>query len=224
MASLRRRVRGLVFNVGNEGDSTRAFSSSSALADPGEGNSGRDTSSQQHQGHHFTGPDEHQDREGSPERPPSYSSYASDSEIFSSDDFRSQSPSPPGMDPLAAAAWHNKTRSLLHRLPDHVLVQIIEMLDNSGVECIRRVARRFPYLCEDIMGHRLRTIGVLEQEQTGPLPWPRFLSMSPAGQAQELLRAAEGLSAMHEDRWQLITLLDRDRYCDECLAAREAPG
>lgn len=57
-------------------------------------------------------------------------------------------PSPPeGMDPLVAAMWHNENLSLLHSLPGHLLVKIIGMLGNSGVECIRRVARRFPPLC-----------------------------------------------------------------------------
>lgn len=35
----------------------------------------------------------------------------------------SQTPTPQGMDPLAAAAWHNKIYSPMHRLPDRVLTQ-----------------------------------------------------------------------------------------------------
>lgn len=62
------------------------------------------------------------------------------------------------LDSLAAAAWHNQIYSPMHRLPDHVLIQIIDLLSNSGVECIRRVARKFPPLCnEPILSRQERT-------------------------------------------------------------------
>ncbi|KUI69758.1 hypothetical protein VM1G_11612 [Cytospora mali] len=122
-----------------------------------------------------------------------------------------------GMDPLAAAAWHNKAHSPMHRLPDSILTQIIDMLDNSGVEYMRRVARRFPPLCEEIIYDRPRAFLPTENPRDGPFPWPRLRSMSTIGQAQELLRVAEGLAGLPADRTRLMRLLDRDRYCDGFL-------
>lgn len=114
-------------------------------------------------------------------------------------------PSPPrGMDPLVAAMWHNENLSLLHRLPDRLLLKIIEMLSDTSVECIRRVARRFPPLCvrevmSPLRGSRPRL------SETGPLNWPRFGSSS-------YLRP------------QFLQLIDRDEYCDDCQAAWKSPG
>lgn len=113
-------------------------------------------------------------------------------------------PSPPdGMDPLVAAMWHNENLSLLHRLPDRVLLKIIAMLSNSGVECIRRVARKFPPLCvrevlSPLRGSRPRL------SETGPLNWPRF------GGSSHL-------------RPLFLQLVDRDEYCDDCQAAWMSP-
>lgn len=113
-------------------------------------------------------------------------------------------PSPPkGMDPLVAAMWHNENLSLLHTLPDKVLLNIIEMLSNSGVECIRRVSRRFPSLCvrEVLSPSRGSNARVSE---TGPLKWPRF------GTNSNL-------------RPRFLKLVDRDDYCSGCQAARKSP-
>lgn len=54
---------------------------------------------------------------------------------------------PPSMDPLVAATYHNLHRSDLHRLPDKVLGRIISLLDGCSVECLRRTSRKFPSLC-----------------------------------------------------------------------------
>ncbi|KUI52965.1 hypothetical protein VP1G_00341 [Cytospora mali] len=161
--------------------------------------------------------EEQQDDEEPPQRPPSYSI------IFPHNCPELQTPTPPGMDPLAAAAWHNRTHSPMHRLPDSVLTQIIDMLDNSGVECMRRVARRFPPLCEEIIYDRPRAFLPTENPRDGPFSWPRLRSMSTIGQAKELLRVAEGLAGLPADKAQLMRLLDKDWYCDGCRAAREAP-
>ncbi|ROW17274.1 hypothetical protein VPNG_01400 [Cytospora leucostoma] len=53
--------------------------------------------------------------------------------------------------PFIAATRHNRENSQLHRLPDQVLTRIFNMLENCGVECVRRVARRFPPLCVEII-------------------------------------------------------------------------
>lgn len=80
---------------------------------------------------------------------------------------------PKGMDPLVAAMWHNENLSLLHSLPDHLLLKIIAMLSNTGIECIRRVARKFPPLCVREIFSPLRGSDARLSE-TGPLHWPRF--------------------------------------------------
>lgn len=97
------------------------------------------------------------------------------------------------------------------------------MLDNSGVECMRRVARRFPPLYEGVISDRPRAFIPPESIRDGPFAWPCLRSMCSMGQARELLRVAEGRDGLPADRTQLMGLLDRDRYCDGCLAARQAP-
>lgn len=161
--------------------------------------------------------EEQQDGEEPPQRPPSYSA------VFPHGLPGSQAPMPPGMDPLIAAIRHNETYSRLHKLPEPVLIQIIRMLDNSGVECMRRVARDFPYLCHDIIFERPGVFLPTEKGRGESWSWPRLGSMCATGQGKELLKAAEGRAGLPEDRTQLMSLLDRDRYCDGCRAAREAP-
>lgn len=154
-----------------------------------------------------------QDREQSTQAPPSYST------LFPHILPESQTPY---AEPIAAAAWHNKTYSLLHRLPDRVLIQIIDMLDNAGIECIRRVARRFPPLCDEPILNRPRShlLRIIEDK---PFVWPRFKPMCHGGQAAELLRIVEGYDdGLPEDRPQLLRLLGRDWYCDGCHAAQES--
>lgn len=109
---------------------------------------------------------------------------------------------PKDMDPLVAAMWHNENLSLLHSLPKHLLLKIIGMLSNNGVECIRRVARKFPPLCvreilSPVRGSNPRL------SETGPLNWPRF-----------------GTTSFH--RPQFLELVDRDEYCGGCQAARKS--
>lgn len=114
-----------------------------------------------------------------------------------------QSPSPPkGMDPLVAAMWHNENLSLLHTLPDHLLIKIIGMLSNTSVECIRRVARRFPSLCvRQVLSPRRGSNPRVSE--TGPLNWPRFGTIS-------------------QPRPDFLELVDRDEYCGGCQAARKS--
>lgn len=109
---------------------------------------------------------------------------------------------PEGMDPLVAAMWHNENLSLLHSLPDHLLLKIIQMLSDSGVECIRRVARKFTPLCVREVLSPLRG-GNARLSETGPMNWPRFRTTS-------YLRP------------QFLELIDRDQYCDGCHAARKS--
>ncbi|KAK7738526.1 hypothetical protein SLS53_006046 [Cytospora paraplurivora] len=126
------------------------------------------------------------------------------------------------MDPLVIAALQNQRCSPLQRLPDHILIRIIDMLDNSGIECLRRSSRRFPPMCADVVLGRPRTSLPDADEGTGPFKWPHFEQMSYIGQAKELMRVAEGRDGLPGDRTQLRRLLDRDRYCDDCREG--APG
>lgn len=78
------------------------------------------------------------------------------------------------------------------------------MLSNSGVECIRRVARRFPPLCVREILNPVRGSNPRLSE-SGPLNWPRFGTTS-------YLRP------------QFLELVDRDEYCGDCQAARKSSG
>lgn len=114
-------------------------------------------------------------------------------------------PSPPkGMDPLVAAMWHNENLSFLHSLPDSSLLKIIRLLKNRGVECLRRVARRFPPLCVREVLNPLRG-PYSELSKTGPFNWPRFVG------------------AKGSPRPAFLYLIDRDEYCSGCQAARRSP-
>lgn len=131
------------------------------------------------------------------------------------------------MNPLVAAMWENQTWRLLKNLPDSVLAQIIAFWINTGFECLRRAARRFPPLCDREILSRPRTH--LPQEGTtggpvGPFAWPRFDCMSRLGQAGELLRMAEGRDSQPCDHQALLQLLGRGRYCDDCGTAEQARG
>lgn len=163
--------------------------------------------------------DEPQDGDVEPHQPPP--DY---SELFPQDhDPDRQSCTPPSeMDPLVIAALHNQTQSPLHRLPNNILVLIIHMLDNSGVECLRRAGRRFSPLCAEVVLSRPRTCLPVWDCQTGPFLWPRFEQMCRSGQAEELMRTADGRDGLPADRTRLRRLLDRDRYCDGCREG--APG
>lgn len=114
-------------------------------------------------------------------------------------------PSPPkGMDPLVAAMWHNENLSFLHSLPDHLLLKVIGMLSKTSLECMRRVARRFPSLCVREVLNPLRGSNP-QLSETGPLNWPRF-----------------GTTSHHRLRPQFLGLVDRDEYCGGCQAARKS--
>lgn len=126
-------------------------------------------------------------------------------------------PSPPcRMDPLIKAMWHNQTVSRLPRLPDNVLRAVIENLDRCGVECLRRVSRRFTPLCDEEILARPRTFQPRcrsrKKDHGGPFAWPRFKFFS-----------GPWSSSAADERKQLLQLLARDWYCEGCRAARAAP-
>lgn len=125
-------------------------------------------------------------------------------------------PSPPcNMDPLIEAIWHNQAISKMPRLPDYVLRAIIESLDNCGVECLRRVSRRFIPLCEEEILARPHTFQPKAKQKDfgGPFAWPRFKVFS-----------GPWTDNAAGERQRFLQLLARDWYCEGCRKAREAPN
>ncbi len=58
------------------------------------------------------------------------------------------------MDPLIAAGFHNLTCSPLCRLPEELLLDIMERLDMPSIQCLRRVSRLFLRLfCSPVFNH-----------------------------------------------------------------------
>ncbi|KAK3353756.1 hypothetical protein B0T25DRAFT_220623 [Lasiosphaeria hispida] len=104
--------------------------------------------------------------------------------------------------PLMAAAHHNRTQSPLCRLPDQVLVRLMQLSDKVTVECLRRCSRLFlrlfPTACEaarDCDGHNIDRF-----------PWP----------------TSELSTFLPEEKTELLSLIAGDEYCKDCLAARHA--
>lgn len=152
--------------------------------------------------------------------PPSYSNLfprPSYSDLFprpSYSDFFPRRPPPCNMDPLIEAMWHNQTVSDLPRWPDNVLRSVIRNLDSCGLECLRRVSRRFTPLCDQEILTRPRTYKPRweHKDRGGPFAWPRFKVFSGPWE--------DGAAA---ERQRLLQLLARDWYCKGCREAREAP-
>lgn len=123
-------------------------------------------------------------------------------------------PSPPcNMDPLVEAIWHNEAISRLLRLPDNVLRAVIRNLDNCGVECLRRVSRKFIPLCGEEILTRPHIFEPRWENKDcgGPYEWPRFrVFMGP------------WRDSAASERKRLLRILARDWYCEGCRGAREA--
>ena len=126
-------------------------------------------------------------------------------------------PPPPYMHPLIAAAFHNTTLSILCRLPDEVLVRIMQHSDRVTVECLRRCSRVFlrlfhtacttPPSPASISAHEARASDFsMVTIQVHPWPTSRPVSKMSAAEYNEL-----------------VSLLARDSYCSDCLFARQAP-
>ncbi|KAL2111783.1 hypothetical protein VUR80DRAFT_9345 [Thermomyces stellatus] len=99
-------------------------------------------------------------------------------------------------DPLAAAIRHNSCTLLLSRLPEELLLEIMDRLDPVSIFCLRRTSRTFLRL---FGSQSLKDL----HEKTGffePGPWT----------AQELPRG--------EDWFAMARLLNRDAYCPPCEA------
>ncbi len=106
------------------------------------------------------------------------------------------------MRPIMAAAYHNRTRSLLCRLPDVILVGVMQHADPVSLECLRRCSRiflrLFPAACSSERDFSMN----VEQ-----WPWPTSM-----------------LSLLPEEKESLLSLLAKDQYCQICLTARQSRG
>lgn len=115
--------------------------------------------------------------------------------------------STPETNPLIAAALHNATHSLLLRLPEELLLQIMETLLHypTAIQCLRRTSRVFLRLyCSSVFGHTHNPF------------------ISPRVQRQLWLEPSE--THYRRQRSQLLQLLDRDTegYCNTCRSRRTA--
>ncbi|CAI4212331.1 unnamed protein product [Parascedosporium putredinis] len=107
------------------------------------------------------------------------------------------SASPARMDPIVAPAYHNLTRSALCRLPDEVLLDIMENLDLTSLMCLRQTSRVFLILFSS----------------------PAFKKYHPLG-GQRPLELDPALHPLPAQCERFRSLIDKDKFCPECLSAR----
>lgn len=110
-------------------------------------------------------------------------------------------------DPLVTARRHNIEKSQLYRLPDDVLIKVFAPLDTCGVECFRRVSRRLGYICDNAQLKHL----------TQP---PEYYNKRPPGRIQFVWPRTTWTAC---SRISFLRLLNKDRYCNGCQKARNAP-
>lgn len=106
-----------------------------------------------------------------------------------------------GMDSLVAASYYNFTSSPLCRLPDELLLDIMELLDPKGLECLRRTSRIFLRLFgfSKFKSAHLTVHGSLEPTR---IPWAE---------------TDPGMHCRYPDAMELLALLRKDRFCSRCL-------
>ncbi|KAK3942093.1 hypothetical protein QBC46DRAFT_428423 [Diplogelasinospora grovesii] len=104
------------------------------------------------------------------------------------------------MHPLIAAAHHNRTQNPLCRLPDTILVRMMRLLDPVTLECLRRCSRiflrLFPMACASLQD--------FDTTWSWRFPWP-----------------TSRLQFRPEEKDRFLSLIARDGYCCDCLAARQ---
>ena len=108
------------------------------------------------------------------------------------------------MHPLIAAAYYNRTKNPLCRLPDGVLVRVMRLLDPVSLECLRRCSRiflrLFPAACASADDFSTATTS------NRNFPWP-----------------TSQLKLKPDERARFLSLMARDWYCHDCLSARRMP-
>ncbi|KAK3364345.1 hypothetical protein B0T25DRAFT_61510 [Lasiosphaeria hispida] len=118
-------------------------------------------------------------------------------------------------DPLVADTLYNATYSPLCRLPEEVLLRIMDLLDPIGLQCLRRTSRLFLRLfCDDRFDHYHDLTGLVNRGIYLPGP-PIF---SPWVRSRRVLECmyprTPGVAPLHQ-------LLQRDTASSICSACRE---
>ena len=103
------------------------------------------------------------------------------------------------MHPIMAAAFHNRTKSPLGRLPDTILIKIMELSDIVANECLRRCSRTFLRLSPVAFPERF--------SDSRDNPWP-----------------VSKRERLPEEKEALLALVAKDEYCSNCSAARRSPN
>ncbi|KAK0716143.1 hypothetical protein B0H67DRAFT_645801 [Lasiosphaeris hirsuta] len=104
------------------------------------------------------------------------------------------------MHPLMAAAHQNSTKSNLCRLPDAILIRLMQASDKTTVKCLgRRIFLRLFPAAFDLA----KTLSL------------HYLDRYPWSVSTRKLSTEENAN--------LLSLLARDAYCKHCLSARQAP-
>ncbi len=103
------------------------------------------------------------------------------------------------VDSLVAVACNNRLKSQLCRLPDPILVRLLQVADPVTRQCLRRTSRVF-------MAMFAQAVKAADTYRDGSHPWP--VSRPALSDSQHS---------------QLVWLLAKDGYCGDCLAARMAP-
>lgn len=110
-----------------------------------------------------------------------------------------------GIDPIVAASHYNLTSSPLCRLPDELLLDIMELVDPAGLQCLRRVSRIF-----------LRLFGS-SKFKSAHFIIPRSHYFRTPPWTEHHAGTHTGCPGMKE----LSALLRKDRFCSRCLQVRQ---
>jgi hypothetical protein len=113
------------------------------------------------------------------------------------------------MDPLVALFQTNLKDSRFYRLPHSILIRIASFLDRCSVECLRRAGRLFLGVCALAFPLEFQPLASVDGVDDLLAPWP-----SPIRPRLRTFWAPE-------IQKQLLRILDRDKYCEGCKAARQ---
>ena len=102
------------------------------------------------------------------------------------------------MDPIVAPAYYNLTQSPLCRLPDEVLLDIMEYLDLPSLMCLRQTSRIFLILFSS----------------------PSFRKYHPPWAEDDLSSWTPPCILSSAECERFRSLIDKDKFCPDCLNAR----
>jgi hypothetical protein len=113
------------------------------------------------------------------------------------------------MDPLVALFQTNLKDSPFYRLPFPILLRIASFLDRCSVESLRRAGRLFLGVCASAFPLDFRALASVDGVNDLLAPWP-----SPIRPHLQTFWAPK-------IQKELLRLLERDKYCEGCKAARQ---